>query len=796
MPNSEADLESPAVGSERESAGESQTVQQVRPVRRFQQLRKPVIYGVAIAVIGGLCFIVGMQYLRLAKMTDERLAEGPFSSSTDILAAPETIAAGDTLTPESLAGKLECRGYAVSPLRTGGKYEVQAHAVEISPGADSAADRVRVEFARGKVSAIVSLRDRIARQEYQLEPRLLTNLSANREKRRMVHFADIPQSLIQAVTSAEDKRFFHHWGFDYRRVFKAAYVDFRDGRKQQGASTLTMQLARAFFLDPGKSWRRKVDEILITRHLEHALSKQQIFEDYVNEIYFGRRGTYSVNGVGEAARVFFGKELGQLNAPEAALLAGLIQRPSYYNPFRYPERALNRRNLVLALMRRNGQLTERDYRAAADSPLNLAPSTSSESENSYFIAMMNDELQASQGEAATQARSVVTTLDPELQKAAEAAVRTGMEEVDRQLRKRKSPAGLAAALPQVALIALDPRTGEIKAVVGGRNYGDSQLNHVLSMRQPGSVFKPFVYAAAIDTAVQGAPQIFTAASQLTDEATTFSFGGETYQPRDFHNGYLGDVTLRTALAHSLNVATVSLAEQVGYQRVVSMARRAGLNDGIRPTPSVALGSYETTPLEIAAAYTMFANQGTWVKPTTIALVRSADGAILSQHQPQTRAAIDPRVAYITLNMMQEVLRSGTGAAVRSRGFALPAAGKTGTSRDGWFAGFTTELLCVVWVGFDDNRELNLEGARSALPIWADFMKRAAKSRPYSQAHEFHSPSGVVSSSICEASGKLAAPDCPRVRSEVFISGTEPEAICEQHGTHEGIGAVVQLSQRN
>ena len=183
---------------------------------------------------------------------------------------------------------------------------------------------------------------------------MLTNLSANREKRRMVHFADIPQSLIQAVTSAEDKRFFHHWGFDYRRVFKAAYVDFRDGRKQQGASTLTMQLARAFFLDPGKSWRRKVDEILITRHLEHALSKQQIFEDYVNEIYFGRRGTYSVNGVGEAARVFFGKELGQLNAPEAALLAGLIQRPSYYNPFRYPERALNRRNLVLALMRRNG----------------------------------------------------------------------------------------------------------------------------------------------------------------------------------------------------------------------------------------------------------------------------------------------------------------------------------------------------------------------------------------------------------------------------------------------------------
>jgi penicillin-binding protein 1B len=218
-----------------------------------------------------------------------------------------------------------------------------------------------------------------------------------------------------------------------------------------------------------------------------------------------------------------------------------------------------------------------------------------------------------------------------------------------------------------------------------------------------------------------------------------------------------------------------------------MARRAGLNDKIQPTPSLALGAYETTPLEIAAAYTMFANQGTWVKPTTIALVRSADGKILSQHQPQTRTTLDPRVAYITLNMMQEVLRTGTGAAVRSRGFALPAAGKTGTSHDGWFAGFTTELLCVVWVGFDDNRELNLEGAKSALPIWADFMKRAAKVRPYSQAREFRSPSGVVSAGICEVSGNLAAPDCPKVRSEVFISGTEPTTICEGHGTPDGIG---------
>ena len=779
-----------------ERVPEAEIDREVRPIGRWtlprlpRHLRNLAVLGLALAAIGWLLFMFTMQYLRLARMSDHLLAEGPFSCSTDILAAPETIATGDALTPESLVDKLERAGYTRSGRSTGKSYEVQAHAVQILPAPGSSRDRVRVEFAQGKIAAIVSLRDRIAGKQYQLDPRLLTNLSANREKRRMVRFMDIPRSLIDAVTSAEDKRFFHHWGFDYRRALKAAYVDFKDGRKQQGASTLTMQLARAFFLDPGKSWRRKVDEILITIHLEHTLTKQQIFEDYANEIYFGRRGTYSVNGFGEAARVYFGKELRQIDVPEAALLAGLIQRPSYYNPFRYPERAIGRRNQILALMRRNGKVTQADYRAAVASPLTLVPPVSGESENSYFIAMMNDELQASLGESAKQSRSIVTTLDPELQKAAETAVRSGMEAVDQQLRKRKSPAGQSSARPQVALLALDPRTGEIKALVGGRNYGDSQLNHVLSMRQPGSVFKPFVYAAAIDTAVDGSAKAFTPATLLSDEETTFSFNGESYQPKDFHNGYQGDVTLRTALAHSLNVATVSLAQQVGYQRVVSMARRAGLNDKIMPTPSMALGAYETTPLEIAAAYTIFANQGRWVKPTTIAQVLSADGAILSQHQPQTRAALDPRVAYITQNMMQEVLRSGTGAAVRSRGFVLPAAGKTGTSRDGWFAGFTTELLCVVWVGFDDNRELNLEGARSALPIWADFMKRASKFRPYNSAHEFRAPAGVASAGICDESGNLAGSSCPKVRTEWFINGTEPTSTCESHGVPAEIGAAV------
>jgi len=769
-------------------APESPIAPPPQSVRIRSFLRRPAVWGVALSFIAGLFFFGGMQYLRLARMADRRLAEGPFAQSLDILATPHTISAGDTISEADLVQTLERSGYTRVSGDPGGWYELRGNAVQIHPGSEDGGDTVRIEFAKDKIAAITSLRDRIATRTYQLHPPFLTNLSANREKRRLVRFAEVPTSLVNAITSTEDKRFFDHWGFDYRRMLKAAYLDFRDNRKQQGASTLTMQLARAFFLEPAKSWRRKGAEILITLHLEHKLTKQQIFEDYVNEIYLGRRGTYNIHGVGEAARVYFNKEINELDVSQAALLAGIIQRPSYFNPFRYPERALNRRNVVLSLMRRNGHLSEAAYETAVNAPLKMTPPASS-GENSYFLAMMNDELQNSLGDTAGRARTIVSTLDPELQQAAEAAVRSGMDAVDQLLRKRKDSGVEPGVQPQVALVAIDPRTGEVKAVVGGRNYGDSQLNHAVAMRQPGSVFKPFVYAAAIDSAVQGGNRLFTPATVLNDEATTFYYHGNVYDPKNFHNDYQGPVTLRRALAHSLNVATVSLAQQVGYQRVVNVARRAGLNDKISATPAVALGAYEATPLEMAGAYTVFANQGLWVKPTFIREVRDARGAVLMQRQPQTKAALDPRVAYVTTNLMQEVLRSGTGAGVRSRGFTLPAAGKTGTSRDGWFAGFTSELLCVVWVGFDDNRELNLEGAKSALPIWTEFMKRASKFRPYSAAHDFQAPNGISRATICEESGELAGPFCSRTRAEVFIAGTEPADVC---AGHDPVGVIPAL----
>ena len=755
-----------------------------RPPGFFQRREGRLAIVALLAMMGTGLAAFAWYYVQYARMIDAKLRAGPFSDTVNFFAAPRTVGVGDEMTADQLVARLRQGGYEASRGNPVGWFNRRPNVVEIFPGRESYFDQEpgMVQFDGGKIARIVSLQDNTERREYQIEPQLITNVSdKNREKRRLVRYPDIPRALVEAVISAEDKHFFRHSGFDLLRIAKAAYVDIREGRKEQGASTLSMQLARGLWLEPDKSWRRKAAEILITLHLEARLTKQQIFEDYSNQVYLGRRGTYNINGFGEGARAFFGKDIGMLTVPEAATLAGLVQRPSYTNPFRYPERARDRRNVVLSLMRQNGYLTGGQYRAAAVSPLVLSPAGDGAAgvDAQYFVDFVDNETQDRFPDSANRANYVYTTLDPDLQRAANEAVRSGIQNVDRLLGKARR--GLAPDQPQVALIALDPHTGEVKAMVGGRNYGASQLNHVLAERQPGSVFKPFVYAAALDTAVEGGQKIFTPATTVLDEPTTFQFANREYAPGNFHHDFMGRVTLRRALAHSLNVATVKLAQMVGYNNVVAMARRCGMPDNLRPTPSIALGAYEATPLDIAGAYTVFANQGVYVRPEVLSLVRSHDGAVLYRNQPEERPVLDPRVAYLMVNLMQEVMRSGTAAGVRARGFKLPAAGKTGTSHDGWFAGFTTELLCVVWVGFDDNRELSLEGAKAALPIWTEFMKRAHQFRPYRDAGDFRAPAGVVTVKICNDSGDLATPYCPSTRGEVFIDGTQPVVDCPLHG---------------
>jgi penicillin-binding protein 1B len=592
---------------------------------------------------------------------------------------------------------------------------------------------------------------------------------------------------MSAVLSAEDKRFFDHPGFDPIRILGAAWADVRHGKKAQGASTITMQVARSFFFSIKREWRRKVKETFMALILEHRFNKAEIFELYANEIYLGNRGSFAIHGFGEAAQAYFGKDLRDLNLAQISFLAGIIRAPNRYSSAeRKPERAAEARDRVLRSMEENKMISAKQAKDAKDMPFNFVSGASGASLSGYFVDMVKDALLEGFSETELNAESyrIYTTLDSDLQRAATAAVEKGLKDIDERLAKtyaRWQKSGETVPSPQVALVALDPHSGEIKALIGGRDYAKSQLNHTLTRRQPGSIFKPFVAAAAFETALDGTEPVLTPASTVVDEPTAFYFGGKEYTPDNYGQEFHGVVTIRNTLVHSLNVATVKIAEQVGYGRVVRLAKRLGLNADIRPTPAVALGAYELTPLEVAAGYTAFANSGTLCEPTALQRVISAEGDLLQNNTLQSRRALDPRVAYLVTNILEDVISRGTGAGVRSRGFRAPAAGKTGTSHDGWFVGYTTNLLCAVWVGFDDNRQLGLSGAYSAGPIWADFMKNAVTLPGFVNTQEFGRPEGIVSVALDPDTHEMAVPECPITQEEVFIAGTEPTEPCSIHG---------------
>jgi penicillin-binding protein 1B len=528
---------------------------------------KILLAAMVLLLLAGLGIFVHFYHV-YSKMIDERLLGGPYSTTARIFAAPESISINDQTSPSDLAAALRRAGYNENRNNPVGSYTVAAESIDIFPGADAYFDQeaATVKFAHGKITRIVSLRDNTDRPLYDLEPQLITNLyDRNREKQRVVHYEDIPPVLRNAVLSAEDKRFFQHSGFDPIGIVRSAWVDVRSRKNAQGASTLSMQLARDMFLTPARNWRRKMAEIMITMQLEQKLTKQQIFEMYSNQVDLGYRGSFTIRGFGEAAQAYFGKDIRSLSLPEAATLAAIVRGASYYNPYRHGDRVRDRRNAILALMRQNGFITDREYAVAAETPLTLVTGPAESSDAPYFVDLLNEDLERRFPGSDFQARSdkIYTTLDLDLQKAANEAVAIGMKQVDDIVRKQKRFKNVPFVEPQCALIALDPHTGEIKALVGGRNYGASQLNRMLAERPPGSIFKPFVYAAAMNTAVAGGTRTLTPASIVVDEPTTFEFDGQEYTPGNFEHTFYGPVTLRKALAKSLNVATIKVAEMVG-----------------------------------------------------------------------------------------------------------------------------------------------------------------------------------------------------------------------------------------
>jgi penicillin-binding protein 1B len=739
-------------------------------------------------------------------MVDDRLAQGPlFAAMAQVYAAPQEVRPGQHLSVNSIATALRHAGYNGNPQL--GSYQLRQNSILIKPGPQSflAMDGATITTSSASdesgtsaapIVQSITAENGAALAAYKLEPQLITALSEdkNRTKRRLVTYNQIPPKLVQAVIAIEDRRFFEHGGINYGRTAKCVVHDLLVGRKDCGGSTLTQQLAKNFFLTPDKKITRKIAEAMITFQLEARFNKQQIFEMYANEINLGQRGSFAINGFGEASQSYFGKDIRQLTLPECATIAAIINRPNKLNPYRHPDATIARRNLVLDSMVETGAITADEAAKAKAAPLTLAPPNIDASEAPYFVDLVHEQIVQRLGDSDTahSALRVYTSLDPDLQRAAAEAVEIGMRNVDDQVRKReaalrKKGSTAPISYPQVALVALNPHTGQILALIGGRNYGVSQLDHAVAERPTGSIFKPFVYAAAYNTSLNGTVlangSVFTALTKLNDDPQDFGTNGQSYIPGNFDkNEYPGMVTAADALAHSLNIATIALAQQVGYENVATLAHSAGIVNA-RPTPSMAIGTYSATPIDMAGAYTTFANNGVHLKPWVLASVRNAQGDIVADFAPEAKQVLDPRVAYLTQSLLEGVINRGTAAGVRTKGFTAPAAGKTGTSHDAWFAGYSSNLLCIIWVGNDDYTDVKLEGAKAAAPIWAEFMNRAIKIPQYSDMKPFTPvPDGIEELRVDRVSGLIADESCPNDSfSAAFLDGTAPQSTCSHMG---------------
>lgn len=725
-------------------------------------------------------------YRSYAKIVDVRLAHGYLTSRAGIYAAPRVLRVGQKYSPAGLAMALRRAGYIESDDAAevwNGSFSIHDRAIEIRPNSSAGyPSLVRVSFDRDeRISDLTG--DEVTLDSFTLAPEPLTSDSMKTGARAQLSFKDIPPVLVHAITSIEDRRFFDHHGVDFFGIGRALIRNAGDERIGQGGSTITQQLVKNTYLTPERTLQRKFAEAMLAFTIERRLSKEDIFALYCNEVFLGQRGAIAVRGVGLAARVYFGKELKDLTVGEAATIAGMIQSPTRYSPVREIEAARNRRNTVLGTMVRDGFITIDQAAAAAKELLTVTNfDPAKESVAPYFIDYVNrygtgsggDRFSAGKDVGEPQARMpalqetapIVTTLDLDLQQLAANAVAHQLDHLDQVYKPR-------GATPQAALVALDPHTGKVLAMLGGRDYAQSQMNRATdAQRQPGSVFKPFVYAAALEVGMsplakfKDAPQEFTYA------------GGRKYRPSNYGGGFsMQDVPMRTGLIKSLNVVTVDVAMQTGLARVANTASDFGLP---RPEayPALALGTTEVTPLRIAAAYATFANGGKRVQPRVV-----SDDVPSGSHQ-----VIAPTTAYIVTDMLKDVIREGTARTARGAVPGAAIAGKTGTSRDGWFVGYTPNLVCAVWVGFDDNKQLGLTGAEAALPIWTEFMKTAVDLRPELGGASFAQPEGITIADVDTETDELASRNCPMHELVAMLQTQAPLSECLRHGFSLGFAS--------
>lgn len=616
----------------------------------------------------------------------------------------------------------------------------------------------------------------------ELEPELVTGLYDRVwEERRLVTLDEVPPLLVRAVLAIEDERFYHHWGIDPISILRAFMANLRSGRIVQGGSTLTQQLMKNFFLGTERTIERKVKEALMALVAEWKYSKDEILGNYLNEIYLGQKGAQGIFGVWEASQFYFGKELSQLSVGEMALLAGLIKAPNRYSPYRSVKAAARRRNIVLGKMFEDGFIPRRQYERALKGVLRPREFVKVVNNAPFYVDFLRKELAEnySRQVLAAEGLKIFTSLDLQLQGLAEKALSDGLKQLEERY-PHLLEVGKKDRL-EGAIVVIKPQTGEIKAMVGGRDYQKSQFNRVVqARRQPGSIFKPFVYLAALIHGSEDGARRFTPASLVEDSPFTWSYEGQEWRPENYNDKYYGLVTFRYALEKSLNSATARIASEVGIKKVRDVAYRLGLQGPLPLLPSLALGAVEVTPIEIARAYSTLANGGVRTNSLAVKQVIDQRSQVLEKRNVRVKKVISPRVAFIMNHLLKGVLDRGTGRGARRMGFTRPAAGKTGTTndtRDAWFAGYTPDLLAVVWVGFDRQSELGLTGAQAALPIWTEFMKKATAGSPLT---DFNPPPGIEFIEVDPLSGYRATPNCPRVVREAFFKSEAPLAFCPLH----------------
>jgi len=760
-----------------------------RRKRTSGPLRRAAIVAAVILAFGGGIF-VARRFVELDRVVRARF-EGPlFQVPSRVYAAPTMLSAGLDVTRVDLRGAFRRLGYREEPTREidspGGVHWSKTAIVAYlrafeHPTRAEPARRIELVLAKTQIESIHDL-DAGGREvaAVLVEPELVGSyFGPHREQREPVRLGEVPRHLLDAVLAVEDQRFETHAGIDPQRVLGAAWANLMAGGVRQGGSTLTQQLVKNFFLTPERTFSRKLQEAAMALVVEARYEKPAIFEAYLNEIYLGQRGPTSIHGVGEASLFYFGKPVRALSLGDAAMLAALIRSPGDYSPFLHPEAALERRNLVLRLMREQDRITEAEYAAAHARPVSIASRTQEPRETRYFLDALRLQLPEVYDTDTLQGEGlhIYSTLDLRLQQIATLALREGIEKLEKEYPALR-PKG--ASRLQGCVVALRPQTGEVLALVGGRDYAESQFDRCLQARRSaGSAFKPFVYVAGLE-ARRGAP-IITLASVLEDTPFSLRTASGTWAPANYDHKFHGRIGVRTALEKSLNVATVRLAQEVGTEQIVDVARRLGIESPLDPVPALALGAADVTPLELARAYATLANGGERPETRFLEDLTDAEGNTLERSRSKSERVLDEGTSFLAVSLLEGVVDRGTARAVRAAGVTGPVAGKTGTSndsKDAWFVGFTPDLVAAVWIGFDDPRDMKLPSSRLAVPIWLRFLKDATGGViPGS----FEPPASIERIEIDPATGAVALAGCPRRAAEYFVAGTEPRVTCPEGG---------------